>query len=450
MTHHGTPLKRMGLDLRDTPDRQGRGWTSTRCCGRCARWDYSISSNPFSTARLGAGLPRRLRVARGRLPAQRRARQRRRATTVAARPRRRSASSRASTAVLYAPTHREYQHGYVPMLDLAAAGRRRSGRTTSSWPGCTTSTTPTRSCASCTGAGRLLDVAAHPSVEELCLAADVLRDRLLLAHVRLRRARPPDRHPRARLGGLPRPLRGTYFDLLAEPPGAVTRTEDELIEALRSARAGAGRAARAAFRARFCALEDGRAAERVVRRVWLGRARRAPAGRSSMSDGATPLVLVVGVGRSGTSLLAGILGQLGFHIPQPEVQADDTNPRGFGEPRWVVDFHTRLLRARRVTRQRRAARRLGADGRGRRRPARCATSCATWLRGQLGQADAVVSRTRARSGSCRCGRAARRSSASPTVVRDDAAPSRPRSSPARASPTATGRRRRAAPRPGST
>jgi hypothetical protein len=61
------------------------------------------------------------------------------------------------------------------------------------------------------------------------------------------------------------------------------------------------------------------------------------------------LVLVVGVGRSGTSLLTGVLGQLGFHIPQPEVQADDTNPRGFGEPRWVVDFHTRLLRERGVT-----------------------------------------------------------------------------------------------------
>jgi len=61
------------------------------------------------------------------------------------------------------------------------------------------------------------------------------------------------------------------------------------------------------------------------------------------------LVLVVGVGRSGTSLLAGILGQLGLHIPQPEVNADATNPRGFGEPRWVVDFHTRLLRERHVT-----------------------------------------------------------------------------------------------------
>jgi hypothetical protein len=61
------------------------------------------------------------------------------------------------------------------------------------------------------------------------------------------------------------------------------------------------------------------------------------------------LVLVVGVGRSGTSLLTGVLGELGFHIPQPEVEADDTNPRGFSEPRWAVDFHTRLLQRAAVT-----------------------------------------------------------------------------------------------------
>lgn len=65
--------------------------------------------------------------------------------------------------------------------------------------------------------------------------------------------------------------------------------------------------------------------------------------------GARSLVLVVGVGRSGTSLFAGILGQLGFHIPRPEVKANDTNPRGFGEPRWVVDFHSGLLRSQRIT-----------------------------------------------------------------------------------------------------
>jgi hypothetical protein len=61
------------------------------------------------------------------------------------------------------------------------------------------------------------------------------------------------------------------------------------------------------------------------------------------------LVLVVGVGRSGTSLMSGMLGQLGYHIPQPEVRADETNPRGFGEPRWVVKFHTQMLKRLLVT-----------------------------------------------------------------------------------------------------
>jgi hypothetical protein len=72
-------------------------------------------------------------------------------------------------------------------------------------------------------------------------------------------------------------------------------------------------------------------------------------GSASSLRGPRRLVLVVGVGRSGTSLMSGMLGHLGFSIPQPEVKADDTNPRGFGEPRWVVDFHTRLLRSHRVT-----------------------------------------------------------------------------------------------------
>lgn len=57
------------------------------------------------------------------------------------------------------------------------------------------------------------------------------------------------------------------------------------------------------------------------------------------------LILVAGSGRSGTSLFAGVLQALGAHVPQPEVTADDTNPQGFGEPQWVVDFHGKLLRA---------------------------------------------------------------------------------------------------------
>jgi hypothetical protein len=56
------------------------------------------------------------------------------------------------------------------------------------------------------------------------------------------------------------------------------------------------------------------------------------------------LLLVAGSGRSGTSLFSGLLQRLGFYVPQPEVPADDTNPRGFAESQWVVDFHSRWLR----------------------------------------------------------------------------------------------------------
>jgi hypothetical protein len=55
------------------------------------------------------------------------------------------------------------------------------------------------------------------------------------------------------------------------------------------------------------------------------------------------LLIVTGSGRSGTSTVAGALKKLGLHIPQPEVEPGPTNPRGFFEPRWAVDFDKRLL-----------------------------------------------------------------------------------------------------------
>ena len=61
------------------------------------------------------------------------------------------------------------------------------------------------------------------------------------------------------------------------------------------------------------------------------------------------LVLVVGIGRSGTSVFTSALSRFGFAVPQPEVQADPTNPRGFGEPQWVVDFHSGLLSRLRIS-----------------------------------------------------------------------------------------------------
>ncbi|MGI8646038.1 MAG: sulfotransferase family protein [Nocardioides sp.] len=55
------------------------------------------------------------------------------------------------------------------------------------------------------------------------------------------------------------------------------------------------------------------------------------------------VLFVAGAGRSGTSTLAVLLQIMGLHVPRPEVAADASNPKGFGEPRWVVDHHDRLL-----------------------------------------------------------------------------------------------------------
>lgn len=56
------------------------------------------------------------------------------------------------------------------------------------------------------------------------------------------------------------------------------------------------------------------------------------------------LLLVTGAGRSGTSTAAGALSLLGLNVPGPFLNANATNPKGFYESRWSVDFHNRLLK----------------------------------------------------------------------------------------------------------
>src|SRR5690606_5243240 len=64
-------------------------------------------------------------------------------------------------------------------------------------------------------------------------------------------------------------LRGFYFDLLAEAPGPVTSTRDELLAAIRSAETDAAEYAerREAWRERFTPWDDGAAGAGVVRRM---------------------------------------------------------------------------------------------------------------------------------------------------------------------------------------
>jgi CDP-glycerol glycerophosphotransferase (TagB/SpsB family) len=274
-THHGTPLKRMGMDQLSRPDAR-QDLDVDDYLARCMRWDFDLSSNHFSTdvwrsaypvdrETLEFGYPRNDVLATATPDTVRAARQ---ALGI----------DDNRKVVLFAPTHREYLEAYDPTVDL----NRFVDALGDDWLLLTRlhyayGKVPVVQ--RLHRAGRLLDVSGHPSIEQLFLAADALvtdyssvmfdyavLDRPIVVHA-------PDWEEY-------RTRRGTYFDLLAEPPGVVSHNDDELVEAFRSGAidAPSAKARRADFRDRFCSLDDGAAAERVVRRVWLDAA--VPAARA--------------------------------------------------------------------------------------------------------------------------------------------------------------------------
>lgn len=101
------------------------------------------------------------------------------------------------------------------------------------------------------------------------------------------------------------------------------------------------------------------------------------------------LLVVAGSGRSGTSLMASLAGRLGLLVPQPEVKANKSNPSGFGEPRWAVDFHDGLLKSVAVTREDARPEALELAHRVAERP-KARARLRGWLEEQFSQSDRVV------------------------------------------------------------
>ncbi|MFE6351805.1 CDP-glycerol glycerophosphotransferase family protein [Streptomyces rochei] len=265
-TQHGTPLKTMGVDQSTYPVVAAASGSFTKLLGRVDRWDYNLSANRHSTRmweRAYPGSYEQLEYGYPRNDVY--------CTATAedvARVRRALGVPEGKTAVLYAPTHRDWEAGFgAGALDLEAfceaAGEDvvvllrahyfydRGGRSAPS--------------------GRVIDVTAHRSAEDVCLAADALvtdYSSIMFDYANL--DRPIVVY--ADDWEVYRETRGVYFDLMAAPPGPVARTPEELTRIFRDG-SWAGpesTALRAAFRERFCEFDDGRAAERVVRRVLLG------------------------------------------------------------------------------------------------------------------------------------------------------------------------------------
>ena len=266
MTHHGTTLKSMGLDLKQFPV-AARNLNFDQHMKRVSRWDFSVASSSYSDGvwrraypgsyeSLPFGQPRNDLFFTATHDDQRRMRAE-------------LGIPDDKIAILYAPTFRDWERDDEVQLDL----ERFTEQIGPEYVVMARSHYYRRAAAGMTkfAESAVIDVSEYPDVQPLCLAADILLtdyssiqfDYAILGRPVVIYAHDWDLYLK---------LRGTYFDLLGEAPGAVATTEQELIEVIRSREyeSQAARQKLAAFRDRFCEFEDGRAAERVVRRVFLG------------------------------------------------------------------------------------------------------------------------------------------------------------------------------------
>jgi CDP-glycerol glycerophosphotransferase len=266
-THHGTPLKRMGVDQIPFPA-TSRGEDYEALLERCARWDYSVSANQHSTetwqraypvpfTSLDYGYPRNDVFYRA-------------TAADVLRVRERLGIPSGRKAVLYCPTHRDYEAEWVPRLDLERLAGCLGDDFVLLVRGHYFYDRGLSPLEELHRRGVIIDVSSYDSVEELCLASDALitdYSSVMFDYA-----------------NLDRPIvifaddwetysatRGVYFDLTENSPGVVARSQHQIEEVFTSGAWYDEQAAanRTAFRRKFCTFDDGHAAERVVRHVFL-------------------------------------------------------------------------------------------------------------------------------------------------------------------------------------
>jgi len=270
-TWHGAPLKRLGHDIAEPRFASGRRYFEF-LDRDVAQWDLLLSPSPFATPILRRAFGYRGEIRETGYPrddvlhaggAER-----------AARVRRRLDLPGSARVAMYVPTWRDDEHDAAGRyrldfrLDLAAAARRLA-------PDWVLLIRGHHLMAGERPAGAdgsfAVDVTGYPDIGDLLLVTDALitdyssvlfdfaptgRPVLLFTYD-LERYR--DR------------LRGFYLDLESVAPGPLLATSDEVISALADIDAVAARwePARAAFTARFCPLDDGKASARACE-VILG------------------------------------------------------------------------------------------------------------------------------------------------------------------------------------
>ncbi len=266
-TWHGTPLKRIGFDNEQWQSNPSGFGAVAR---DSARWDFLVSQNPFSTEIfrrafrfegevLETGYPRNDVLSSPRRDELR------------ARVRAELGAAEGETVILYAPTWRDNlvdergALGFALQLDVDRLSAElgdghlllvRIHHFIGAQLG---------------GLGdRARDVSAYPDIRDLYLAADVLVTDYSSAMFDFAVTGKPIVFFVYDLAAYRDEVRGFYFELGDVAPGPLCATSDQVIDALRDLEAITASYAKPydAFRARFCPLDDGRASQRVVERVF--------------------------------------------------------------------------------------------------------------------------------------------------------------------------------------
>jgi CDP-glycerol glycerophosphotransferase len=262
-TWHGTPLKRIAFDI-EQPAFADRERYFRWLRREVDAWDYLVSPNSFSTAVLRrafryegpileTGYPRNDVLAS---PDRARVREEVRAELGIA---------DGVRAVLYAPTWRD-DRAFTSGVDLAALAERLGD-------GFVLLLRAHRAVAESAEVARhshVRNVSGRDDVAGLLLAADVLVTDYSSVMCDFAITERPIVLFTYDLAYYRDELRGLYVDLEAEAPGPLVDTVEELAGALIDADAVRERhsAAYERFRERYCSLEDGRSAERVVDAVF--------------------------------------------------------------------------------------------------------------------------------------------------------------------------------------
>ncbi|MCW2966588.1 MAG: glycosyltransferase [Solirubrobacteraceae bacterium] len=268
-TWHGTPLKRLGLDITSAAPTQRR--FEGALLRESASWQYVLSPSAYATPLLRrayaiegeileTGLPRNdVLAAPGRDERSRAVRER-------------LGLDEDTRVVLYAPTYRDHvldRRGRLRLdrgLDVERLSQALGPDTVVLYRKHQFVVDPVPT----TPDGAVRDATSYPDANELMLAADVLVTDYSAMLFDFAITGRPIVVFAYDLETYRDEVRGLYLDLEEIAPGPVVRTTDELAGALGDLDAiRAGYADRyAAFTERFCPLDDGQATARVIERVF--------------------------------------------------------------------------------------------------------------------------------------------------------------------------------------